>query len=784
MLARIATICFVHRWRVLLAWIALLVVAVTAGATLGGSWASSATLKGTDSQAAYNLLGRHFPTEAGEQDAVLFTPVSRHRGQIDTWLAGLRHRSGVAAVDSLQRAPHHDIAAATFFLAAGNGAEGTAANAGHAAVGVEAYAAVLRRDGLTVAFNGDSFESGSSPKSEVVGIIAGLIVLLIVLGSVVAAGLPIVLALAGVGLSVPIIAVIAHGVPTPSFTDQVAAMIGIGVGIDYTLLVVTRFRTALARLRLTDRRPTGAYQLDAHQVEGHQVEDLHVEALHVEALHVEALHVEALHVKAAVVEAITSAGRSVVIAGCTVMVAMGGLFLMDVDIYDGVAVGCALAVAAAVAATLTLLPALLGFAGARIGRAERRVSLNASRLVRLVQRRPAGLATGGLLVLAVLASPIFSMHLAQPDDGTDPVGSTTRSAYALTSAGFGPGATGPIVIAAEISGARPGATTALVAALRRQSGVASVGPVATSGDGRAATVTVIPEWDPSSPQTAALVARLRVVVAGPTDRRWGLVTHVGGETASDIDFAHSTTDRLPWLIGGVLLLSFLLLLVSFRSVPIAAQAIVGNLFSVGAAYGVLVAVFQWGWGAGLIGAHPAPIAPWIPPMLFAIVFGLSMDYEVFLIGAIREARLTVGDGPEAVGRGLAGTARIITAAAVIMTLVFGSFVTSDNLGLKTVGLGLAVAIVVDATVIRLLVVPAVLTLLGPAAWWMPARGGWRRRDRSLSTLRVVIDRDAEGGEQSEGERHDLVGPDGHAAEAVGSLDPIQVGAVQPGSRPR
>jgi RND superfamily putative drug exporter len=749
MLARIATTCFVHRKRVLLAWMALLIVAVAGGVTLAGPWASSATLKGTDSQAAYDLLGRHFPAEAGEQDAVLFTPASSHHVAIDVWLAGLRRRPGVAAVDALERAPHHDVAAATFFLA-----DGPTADPVRAAAGVSAYAAGLRGNGVTVAFSGDSFESASSPKSEVVGIIAGLIVLLVVLGSVVAAGLPIVVALAGVGCSVPIIAVLARWVPTPDFTDQVAAMIGIGVGIDYTLLVVTRFRTALARTR------------GPHGGRG------------------EPRPYETAQVQAAVVEAITSAGRSVVIAGCTVMVAMGGLFLMDVDIYDGVAVGCALAVAAAVAATLTLLPAMLGWAGARIGRAERRVSPQATRLVRLVQRRPAGLATGGLLVLAVLVCPVFSMHLAQPNDGTDPLGSTTRSAYELTSAGFGPGATGPIVIAVDTSSARPGATRVLVAALRRQPGVASVGAVATSADGRAATVTVIPDWSPSSPRTATLVDHLRDGVAAPIDRRLGLVTHVGGETASDIDFAHSTSQRLPWLIGGVLLLSFLLLLFSFRSVPIAVQAIVANLLSVGAAYGVLVAVFQWGWGAGLIGADAAPIAPWIPPMLFAIVFGLSMDYEVFLIGAIREARVTVGDGPAAVGRGLAGTARIITAAAVIMTLVFGSFVTSDNLGLKTIGLGLAVAVIIDASIIRLLVVPAVLTLLGPAAWWMPGQRSSGRRGGQASTIGIVVDLDAEGGEHSEGERHDLVGADRHLAPGAGPFDPVQVGAVQPGPGPR
>jgi RND superfamily putative drug exporter len=688
-LARIATTCFTHRKRVLLVWLALIVASVGFSAAFAGKWASNTTLKGTDSQAAYNVLSRQFPAEAGEEDAVLFSPAAGHQTEIDTWLAGLHKQPGVTEVGALERAPHGDITEAAFYLSG----DDTTTSVHDAGV-IEGFADTLHHEGVKVAFSGDSFETGSSPDSEVFGIVAGLIVLLVLLGSVIAAGLPILTALAGVAVGVPFIAVLARVVPTPDFTDEVAVMLGVGVGIDYTLLIVSRFRTALAAPGAGRTGP-----------------------------------IEQSEVLAAVVEAETNAGRSVALAGCTVMVAMGGLFLMNVDIYNGLAVGCALAVATAVAASLTLLPATLGFVGARIGRRAPRATSPTNRLVRLVQRRPAALATGGLILLALLASPVLSMHLANTDAGTDPAGTTTRVAYEMTSAGWGPGANGPIVVVTELPGAhQPAALGALTSRLRSEPGVVSVGGVARSTDGRAATVTVIPQWGPSATNTARLVQDMRRDL-GPVDRSWGLRTHVGGETASDIDFAHLTSERLPWLIGGVLLISFLILLASFRSVPIAIQAVVANLFSIGAAYGLLVAVFQWGWGNHLIGATTAPIPPWIPPMLFAIVFGLSMDYEVFLVGAIREARSTLlsrrpydrqGIDNAAVATGLSGTARIISAAALIMTLVFGSFVASDMLGLKAVGFGLAVAVAIDATLIRLLIVPAFLTLMGPRAWW-PSR---------------------------------------------------------------
>jgi RND superfamily putative drug exporter len=690
-LGRLAIVCYRHRRRVLLAWVALALAAVTLGPGLAGRWSHTGRLPGTDSQAAQDILAAQFPAQAGESDAAVFGGIAGHRAAAQGFLAQIGHQPGVTSVGQLRLAPHGDVAYAQFTLA-----DGPNSHPGQTATAVENLA---RPSGLTVAFSGDSFESSSAPKGDVLGVVAALVVLLVVFGSVLAAGLPIVIALVGIGVAIPLIGIVAHVVPSPNFTDQVAALVGIGVGIDYTLLVVTRYRSALAR------------------------------------------HLEP---EEAVGEALSTAGRSVILAGSTVVVSLMGLFLMDVSTFDGLGVGVALAVLVVVAATLTLLPALLGFAAGRMFKRSRAANekvssrrgkrvAEGSRLSGLVGRSPVGLASLGMVALLVLAAPALHLHLGTADAGTDPSGSTTRQAYDLAVRGFGPGSVAPITVVAQAASAGTApAVRALVSSLESTPGVTSVSAPRLSPSGTTAVVQVTPAWGPADRHTAALIDRLRHDTLPAVEHQTGLTAHVGGETAGNVDFASLTAKRLPLLLVGVLTISFLLLLVGFRSVAIAAQAILLNLLSVGAAYGIVVAVFQWGWGAGLTGAPAAPVAPWIPTMLFAITFGLSMDYEVFVIGAIRDARVLHGNDRQAVGDGLASTAGVITAAALIMALVFGSFVTSNSLDLKVIGVGLAAAIVVDASLIRLLIVPATMTILGPAAWWCPRwldrllrRGGTR-----------------------------------------------------------
>jgi RND superfamily putative drug exporter len=493
-------------------------------------------------------------------------------------------------------------------------------------------------------------------------------------------GLPILTALIGIAISIAGVGVIANFFTTPDFAAQVATMIGIGVGIDYALFIVTRYRTALHRTRSPE---------------------------------------------AAVIEAMNTSGRAVLFAGFTVMVSVLGIFLMGLPFLHGLAVGISLAVVIAVLAALTLLPALLGFVGFtidrfKVGRTPRERETLWHRWARTVQRRPVPIALAGLIVLLLLAVPALQLRLGSADASNDPKSSTTHQAYDLIAHGFGPGANGPILVVAEGPGRNLGsALPHLEQALRATPGVASVTDARLSASGSAALATLYPATGPQDKATERLVHRLREHVVPDAIAHRGVQVHLGGQTASSIDFADVIGARLPIFIGAVLTLSFLLLLIVFRSVLVPLKAVLMNLLSIGAAYGVIVAAFQWGWGADLLGVSAAPIEPWVPMMLFAIVFGLSMDYEVFLLSAVREQYDRTGDNATAVAEGLASTARVITAAALIMVFVFGSFVVSDLRALKLIGLGLAVAVAIDATVVRVVLVPATMELLGDANWWLP-----------------------------------------------------------------
>jgi RND superfamily putative drug exporter len=523
-----------------------------------------------------------------------------------------------------------------------------------------------------------------------IGLLAAVVVMLLAFGSVVAMGLPILSALAGVGIGFGILEALSHLLTVPTFGPDMMIMIGLGVGIDYALFVVTRYRQGLA-----GRQPP----------------------------------------RAATIAALATAGRAVLFAGATVVIALLGLFVVGLPFMDGLAAATIVAVALVLAAALTLLPAIFGFAGTAIDRRHLPGNIGGTggtgsgfwiRWSQIVQRRPLTCAACALAVLGVLAVPLFSMRLAFSDAGNDPASLTTRQAYDLLADGFGAGYNGPLLIAADLRGPRARSGLArLDARLSRVPGVASAGPPAVNAAGDAAVIVVYPATAPQSAQTASLVRRLRDQVIPAATAGSGVTALVGGETAAGVDTSAYLAGRLPWVIAAVVLLAFVLLAVVFRSIAVPVKAAAMNLLSIGAAYGVIVAVYQWGWLGGLFGAGRAgPIDPWIPLMMFTLTFGLSMDYEVFLLSRMREEWLRSGDNSRAVASGLAHTGRVITAAAAIMVCVFGSFVIGDPVRILCVfGLGLAVAVLVDATVVRMVLVPAVMQLLGPANWWLPRLPG-------------------------------------------------------------
>ena len=595
--------------------------------------------------------------------------------------------------------------------------------------------------GLRVEYGGQVFQKFEFPASEILGILAAVIVLLIAFGSVVAMGLPIGTALAGLGVSMAIVGIASNGFSIPEFGPQMAAMIGLGVGIDYALFIVSRYRE--------------------HLNMGEDPET-------------------------ATIAAVDTSGRAVIFAGITVMISLLGLFIMGLSFVRGLAVAGATGVLVMMVASITLLPALLGFTGTRIHTTTRAAATAVALVVvcgivgvivdnlgpllgigflgallvmaagylpfgrslrkplphrqekpreqqgwyrwsRFIQRRPWPALVGAAAVLIALALPLFGIRLGFGDEGNAPKDTTVRSAYDLIAAGFGPGSNGPLYLVTTDPAANAEAAAGVDAALAADGNIAFATPGTQIGESTWSWV-VYPKTAPQDEATADLVTRLRDDVLPAT----GIQVNVGGFTAGGIDFATYISGRLPLLIGAVLVLSFLLLMVVFRSLLVPLKAVIMNLLSVGAAYGVIVAIFQWGWGLSLIGVDKAgPVEAWAPMMLFAIVFGLSMDYEVFLLSRMKEEFDRTGDNATAVADGLAATARVITAAAIIMVCVFAAFVLGDDRNLKLFGLGMAVAVFVDATVVRMVLVPATMELLGDKNWWMPA---WL--DRLLPHLNV------------------------------------------------
>jgi putative drug exporter of the RND superfamily len=703
-----------RRWLTLGIWIATVIGIFTVGTALGGQFADDFNLPDSESQRAYDLLADRFPSASGTSAFVVF--------HVGDGSLGEQAASVGTTLDTIAGQPHVVAVSDPLETDGSLSADGSIGFAqvsyDQAAVDLgtepferlDAVVVDARAPGFDVEIGGEYAAWGSQPEpgsSELVGLLAAMVILLIAFGSVVAMGLPIGTAVIGLTTGSGLIIIVSAFTSVPEFSTILSSMIGLGVGIDYALFIVTRYRQNLQA------------------------------------------GMEPLH---AIGVASATAGQAVVFAGITVAIALLGLWISGIAFVGMMATAAAIVVLVAVVAAVTLLPALLGFAGNAIDklsihRKRRREESSADkenmwgRWGREVERRPWRYFLGAILVLVVLALPLFSMTLGFPDDGTAPTTETRRRAYDLLSEGFGPGFNGPLLLAVEIDDASAlQGLEQLTSAIESTEGVAAVSPPQPNEEGNAAIIQVFPTTSPQDEATTDLVRRLRdETIAEATPE--GAVVHVGGATATFIDLSDRITNALPWFIGAVVLLSFLLLMVVFRSVMVPIKAALLNLLSIGAAYGVVVVIFQWGWGRSLLGIDQLiPIVSFVPMMMFAVLFGLSMDYEVFLLSRIREDYLRTGNNVESVVTGIATTARVITSAALIMIAVFLSFVTQPDPVAQMFGIGLAVAVFIDATMVRVVLVPATMVLLGDANWWLP---GWLDRILPKMNLEVAEESEAE-----------------------------------------
>jgi putative drug exporter of the RND superfamily len=707
-LARLADLAYRRRGRMVLVWIASAILIIGVGSSLAGEYEADYDTPGSESKAASDLTEQRFDGYSGQEVYVVWkdedgadSPAVQER--VNAFFAEAEQVNHIGEHAPIRISEDGTIGSTTLPLTV-PGWEVEKEDGEKLIDAAEGNSG----DGLEIKLGGDPiYQAQEAGSPEGIGLLGGAIVLLIAFGSVVAAGLPIAIALVGLGISSGgLIALLANVIDVPDWTTAVSGLIGIGVGIDYSLLVLTRFRSAM-----------------------NQGKDRHD----------------------AVVEAVSTAGRSVIIAGATVVIAVLGLCLTGLPYMYGVAISASLAVLVVMIAAVTLLPALLSYLGPRVDRlripflgrtlkAEGDSHSPAARWSHTVQRHPWIAAIAATALLLALAVPALDMRLGFPDAGNDRPSTMTRQAYDLNTEGFGPGTNGPLVIAAELPADDPNATSEIDSfanRLRGEPGVEFVPDPVINDAGDAAIVTVIPTGSPQDEEVEDLVKTLRNDVVPEELGAAGITAEIGGVTAALEDQSEFIKDKMPLFIAAIVGLSFLLLLVAFHSPFISLKAGVMNLLSVGAAFGVMTLAAKGGGLSELIGIdHEVPIAPFLPVMMFAILFGLSMDYEVFLVSRIREEYLKDGDTRRAVADGLAKTARVITAAAAVMVVVFLAFVTAPDVFLKLFGIGLATAIFLDATVVRMVLVPAVMQLLGKRNWWIP---DWLERVLPrLDTERIAV----------------------------------------------
>jgi RND superfamily putative drug exporter len=698
-----------HRKTVIIGWIAALFIVGMIAKTAGSAFSEDFSLPASDSKEALDLLEQKFPAQSGEAAQIVF----KSDEGVETPAVERKMKAVFAKVEKF---PHVSEVASPYDKGGGAAAISNDGNVAYATIQFDAINSDIDKDktdeiisiaqgasgeGLQVELGGQPIEEATEEEGEdssfMVGLLAAVIVLLITFGSVVAMGLPIVTALLALGVGIGVITLGTHLFPTASFAPFLALMIGLGVGVDYALFILTRFRNGLD---------------------------------------------EGLEPRQAAVAAVDTAGRAVLFAGITVIISLLGMFLLGLSFLYGVAMAAAIAVFFTMIAALTLLPALLTIVGRRVDRLRlpgfrgKRPEAEGTRWYgwsRAIQRRPvlAAVLSGGLLLL--LCVPVLSLRLGTNDAGTDPPEKTTRKAYDLLADGFGPGFNGPLVIAAALPAkGDDAAVVELHKELDDEAGVAKTTPIVLNQAKNTAVFQAYPTTSPESADTTDLLDHIRGEMIPPIEQKTGAQVHVGGINAIFEDFGNAISAKLPLFIGVVVLLSALLLMMVFRSVWVPLKAMVMNLLSIGAAFGLVVAVFQWGWGASLIGVEDTgPIISFFPIFLFAIIFGLSMDYEVFLMSRIHEEWEHRKDATQAVTRGLALTGRVITAAAAIMVTVFASFMLGEDRIIKLFGLGLASAVLIDAVIIRSVLVPAIMQILGKRAWYFPAG-----LDRLLPRLHV------------------------------------------------
>jgi RND superfamily putative drug exporter len=723
----LAAWCIAHRRRVVVGWLAVAVLATAIAGAVGRRYTTDYTLPGTESQRASDLLTREFSRQSGDIDTIVFHVTQGTvdspavRAAITPLLIRVRTFPHVAAVTSPYTGRGAVQVSSDRLTAFATVNYDRAANLLPADTGAPVLKQVqaLHVSGLRIAAGGQVIQSaekfGIGP-ATVVGVIAALVILLITFGSLLAAGMPLITAGVALITGVALIGLATRLTSVANIAPQLALMIGLGVGIDYALFIVTRFR-------------------ENYTTSG--------------------------DVQQSVLGAMDTSGRAILLAGTTVVIALLGMFATGIGFMYGLAIASALAVLLTLAASLTLLPAMLARYGSRLARrrtrrlpfTRRRAALAAAgadtpgshrsawkRWSGIVQARPWPLAIASLVLMVALLLPVTRLRLDTSDAGNDPAGSSSRQAFDLLAEGFGSGFNGPLVLVAELPERAPVAVLAeLRAATRATPDVVAVTKPQTAPNAKVAVMVAYPASAPQAPATTRLVNTLRHEVLPRLERRTGIPVLVGGFTASSIDFSHLLASKLPLFIAIVVLLSALLLFVMFRSLVIPIQAALMNLLTIGAALGATVLVFQSGWFASVLGVQEGPIEPWIPVITFAVVFGLSMDYEVFLVSRVREEWLRGRDASAAVADGITFTGRVITAAAAIMVCVFFSFMLGHLRVIKEFGFGLSVAVLLDALVVRCVLLPAVLVLLGPITWRLPRRLAVRLPDVDIegSAARAV-----------------------------------------------